>query len=349
MNIAMTAGALPSDSRCGASYQAHYLANELIRRGHGLTMFSLSPKPADALYRHQLIRRMPRATIWRWALDLRSIDYRDFDVLHCHGDDCFLGGAERPRHVRTLHGSSLVEAYRCDVLKYKIRIAALAVGEYLSLSVADLCVANARNTMRYFPTVRSYIPCGVDLSTFCPGGVKADVPVILFVGGIQGKKRGWLMLKTFREEIRPRLPRAELWVVSGERVEGEGVRFFGKVATSRLVELYRSAWAFCMPSSYEGFGVPYVEAMACGTPVVATVNDGANEVLDRGRFGVLCRDGELGDRLTTLLADASARRKWSVRGLLRSKEYSWERVASQYVAAYRGADWCHSPAEELRR
>jgi glycosyltransferase involved in cell wall biosynthesis len=158
---------------------------------------------------------------------------------------------------------------------------------------------------------------------------------VLFVGGIQGKKRGWLMLRTFHEQIRPRIPNAELWVVSGEKVEGEGVRFFGKVETEKLIELYQSAWVFCMPSSYEGFGVPYVEAMACGTPVVATHNDGATEVLDRGRFGILCDDHELGARITALLGDEPRRRHWIERGLARAQEFSWTRVAAQYVAAYR--------------
>jgi glycosyltransferase involved in cell wall biosynthesis len=335
MNIAMTAADLPSDSRCGASYQAHYLANELVRTGHRLTMFSLSPKPADALYEHQAVRRMPRATIWRWALDLRGIDYKGFHVLHCHGDDCFLGGTRRPWHVRTLHGASLLEAHRCEVLKYKLRIAALALGEYVSLSVADVCIANARNTLRYFPTVRTYIPCGVDLNVFRTGGKKAERPVVLFVGGIQGKKRGWLLLKTFHEQIRPRIPDAELWVVSGEKVEGKGVRFFGKVETEHLVRLYQSAWVFCMPSSYEGFGVPYVEAMACGTPVVATHNDGADEVLEHGRFGLLCHDFDLGQRIVELLSNDERRRHFIERGLQRAQVFSWARVAAQYVAAYR--------------
>lgn len=271
-------------------------------------------------------------------MDLRKIDLRGFDVLHCHGDDCFLGGKARPWHVRTLHGASLQEAHHCDVWRYKLRIAALAVGEYVSLAVANLCVANARNTLRYFPSVKTYIPCGVDLNLFRPGIEKADRPVILFVGGIQGKKRGWLILKTFQESIRPRIPEAELWVVSGERVEGEGVRFFGKVETSQLVQLYQRSWVFCMPSSYEGFGVPYVEAMACGTPVVATRNDGANEVLDEGRFGVLCQDDHLGAEIMKLLADSSLRRIWVERGPTRAQEFSWSRVATQYVRAYRGEE-----------
>ena len=55
----------------------------------------------------------------------------------------------------------------------------------------------------------------------------------------------------------------------------------------RLIELYQQAWLFCLPSSYEGFGVPYIEAMSCGTPVVATPNAGAREVLEEMAGGTL--------------------------------------------------------------
>ena len=339
MNVAMTASELPSNSRVGAGYQAHYLANALVQSGHQLTMFSMSPPPEDALYRHHQVRRAARATIWHYALDLRRLDLRGFDVLHCNGDDCFLKGKKRPRHVRTLHGASLAEARSSNVLKHKIRILALALGEYVSLGVADLCVANSRSTLRYFPSVRTYIPCGVDLDVFRPGSEKTAHPTILFVGGIQSKKRGWLMLETFQKEVRQRIPNAELWVVSGEHVEGEGIRFFGKVDTPTLVSLYQLAWTFCMPSSYEGFGVPYVEAMACGTPVVATYNDGANEVLADGQYGLLCRDENLGESLVGLLTDDEKRHELTRSGLQRAQDYSWQRVTSQYVAAYTGRSW----------
>lgn len=339
LRIAMTAGTLPSDDRSGASFQVHYLANALVAAGHHVTLHSMSPRPADALYAHLHVRRAARATIWRWALALRSLDLDDFDVLHCHGDDCFLGLKRKPRHVRTLHGSSLAEARACEVWRFKVRMLALALGEFASLAVADLCIANSRRTMRYFPGVRRYIPCGVDLSCFTPGAAKSAKPSILFVGGMQGKKRGWLMLKTFQEQIRPALPDAELWVVSGEDASGPGVTFHGRVDNDTLVRLYQSAWVFCMPSSYEGFGVPYVEAMACGTPVVATYNDGAREVLSQGRFGRLSSDEGLGETLLELLESSEQRRELAAAGLERAQVFGWPSVVAKYLAAYCGEDW----------
>jgi len=336
----MTASALPSDNPSGAPCQAHGLANALVAAGHDVTMYSMSPRPSDAVYDHVAMPRHPRATIWRYALDLRRQDFSGFDVLHCHGDDCFLGLKRRPRHIRTFHGSSLAEARSCKVWRFKLRMLGLALGEFASLAVADLCIANSRRTMRFFPRVKHYIPCGVDLDIFHPGTAKSKNPSILFVGTLDSRKRGRMLLEAFVREIRPAIPEAELWIVREPGpVEVEGVRLFGRVDDQTLARLYREAWVFCMPSSYEGFGVPYVEAMASGTPVVATYNDGACEVLEAGRFGKLCDDDELGKTVLDLLESPEQRRLLTVAGLERAQAFGWPSVARKYMAAYRGDAW----------
>ena len=104
------------------------------------------------------------------------------------------------------------------------------------------------------------------------------------------------------------------------------------VADSELASLYRRAWAYVTPSTYEGFGLPYLEAMACGTPVVATPNPGSVEMLDRGKYGVLAGDEEFGDRISSLLSDEQSRAALSTRGLLRAEEYSLSLMLDRYEA-----------------
>ncbi len=258
-----------------------------------------------------------------------------FDVIHSHGDDCFLLGKRRPWHVRTLHGASFSEMRANRGFKIRANLFLLGLGEHLSLRVADVCVANSRATIKHFPGVKLHIPCGVDLSTFTPGVRKSEQPTILFVGGITGKKRGWLMQKVFLEEIRKSIPNARLWVVSGEEIQGEGIDFFGRVSLDKLIELYQSAWLFCLPSEYEGFGVPYVEAMACGTPVVASFNDGSIETTSNGKFGRLCHDELLGATLIELLSDSSTRSLMSEAGVERAKEFGWHQVCLAYENVYK--------------
>src|SRR5205814_1213559 len=126
---------------------------------------------------------------------------------------------------------------------------------------------------------------------FWPTQAKSVQPSILFVGHrLNDRKRASLLLSTFQGAVRARLPQAELWMVLDDKITAPGVQSFSSLPLEHLADLYRQAWVFCLPSSYEGFGRPYVEAMASGTPVVATRNPGALEVLEGGRFGIVATD-----------------------------------------------------------
>jgi phosphatidylinositol alpha-mannosyltransferase len=192
-------------------------------------------------------------------------------------------------------------------------------------------------TKRYLPMVKHVISNGVDLKSFTPTENKSPVPAVLFVGTMGGRKRGAMLLDLFQREIRPRVPNAEFWAVCEERVEGDGVRWFGRVPFETLTDLFRRAWVFCLPSTYEGFGVPYIEAMASGTPVVAYPNDGACEVTQNGQCGILSRDDQIADNIVKVLTDAALREQLRNAGLKRAQEFSWDRVCDQYEAIYQGS------------
>ena len=156
------------------------------------------------------------------------------------------------------------------------------------------------------------IPNSVDRQVFYSGpnlnnNLRHRHPVILFVGTLAGRKRGRMLLELFQSQIRPALPDAELWMVAERNVQAPGVVCFPTPDEQTLADLYRRAWVFCLPSTYEGFGVPYIEALACGTPVVATPNAGAREVLEEGRWGILAPPPKLGAALLSLLQDTPRR------------------------------------------
>lgn len=112
-----------------------------------------------------------------------------------------------------------------------------------------------------------------------------------------------------------------------ERSE-EGIRILGRVPEADLPALYGGAAAFVYPSLYEGFGLPVLEAMACGTPVVASSRTGIPEAV--GGAGVLFDpvDPEaLASAIDELLRDVRHRRLLVARGLERARELTWERTA----------------------
>jgi glycosyltransferase involved in cell wall biosynthesis len=112
------------------------------------------------------------------------------------------------------------------------------------------------------------------------------------------------------------------------------MRVFPRIPEDDLQDLYRRAWVFCLPSTYEGFGIPYIEAMASGTPVVATRNAGAVEVTENGRYGKVVRDDELADALLGLLQSSFARERLAAEALRHVQKYSLATVVETYESLY---------------
>jgi len=209
----------------------------------------------------------------------------------------------------------------------------LGFSEVLATAVADRSVAVSENARRWTPWVRSVIPNGVDLSLFRPGE-RSEHPSVLFVGTYGNRKRGKLLCEVFERDVLPRRPDAELWMVAEDAPPRPGVIVLGRVSESELVELYQRAWVFCLPSTYEGFGVPYIEAMASGCPVVATRNPGALEITEGGRYGIVADDERLGAVLLRLLGSSSERERLAELGSMRAERFDLREVASAYEALY---------------
>lgn len=334
MKIALISLYLPSGSKIGAGYQAHAMANAFVERGWEVTMHSPCAKPEDALYEHVTVPVGTSLRTFRFAWELRRYDWSRFDVVHAHGEDYFLR-FKKPVHVRTMHGSCLAEALHIPGLREKLRMTLIGLTEIAAACVAHRTVGVSENTRRSFPWIRQVIPNGVSLDRYYPAETKEPAPTILFVGTYKNRKRGELLMRAFEQRVRVALPAAQLWMVCDDAPPAPGVTVFGRVGEAQLAELYRKAWVFCLPSSYEGFGVPYIEAMASGTAVVATPNPGANEVLGEGRFGRLVEPDALGDALVDLLQNRDERERLETLGLQRAQEFSWTRVTEQYEALYR--------------
>jgi glycosyltransferase involved in cell wall biosynthesis len=142
------------------------------------------------------------------------------------------------------------------------------------------------------------------------------------------------LAEIFARDVQSHIPDAELIMVSDSDVTLNGVRYEGRVSLERLIELYQSSWIFCLPSTYEGFGVPYIEAMAAGTAVVATANLGACEILLDGIYGEVSTDGDLGKTLRNLLSDHDRRSNFARAGVARAASFRWDIVAAKYEEVY---------------
>ncbi|HEB88313.1 MAG TPA: glycosyltransferase family 1 protein [Deltaproteobacteria bacterium] len=116
------------------------------------------------------------------------------------------------------------------------------------------------------------------------------------------------------------------------------LRLTGRVGTTRLVDLYRRATLVVVPSRYEGFGLPAVEAMACGTPVVATRAGALPEVIQLTGGGILAERDDpdsIARAVSRLLGDPERRASMASRGRERTvAELGWPRVAARTAEVY---------------
>lgn len=170
---------------------------------------------------------------------------------------------------------------------------------------------------------------------------------LLFVGTLQPRKNLVGLLRAYGQ-LGPeeRLP---LYVVGGEgwmysdifdevRRLGieDAVHFPGYAASETLPLWYSAATAFIYPSYYEGFGLPVLEAMACGTPVVTSNRTSLPEVV--GDAGLLVNPDnpeDIARGLREILADTERRDVMASAGLVQAKQFTWRRTARETAAVYR--------------
>ncbi|MDI6821815.1 MAG: glycosyltransferase family 1 protein [Actinomycetota bacterium] len=138
---------------------------------------------------------------------------------------------------------------------------------------------------------------------------------------ITGRK-GWLYKNIFREIHKLNM--------------SNKVKFTDFIPDEELPTLYSGGDLFVYPSLYEGFGLPPLEAMACGTPVITSDTSSLPEVI--GDAGILINPEdtqELANRMRKVLTDSELRKELSRKGLERAKQFSWEKTARQTLDLYR--------------
>jgi len=208
----------------------------------------------------------------------------------------------------------------------------LFIGRSLQMATRIAAVSRvvAEEAVRWFGVSRGRIeivPNGVD-DFFTPDGDEGDY--VLFVGTIEPRKGLDDLLAVWDSLPAPR-PRL---VLCGDAGWGNvplprDAEVTGYVDRTRLRELYRHARAFVYPSRYEGFGIPPLEAMACGAPVIATRTGAIPEYAEGAALLIDPGDrAALRDALVRLLGDSALRRELRSGGPERARTCTWDRSAA---------------------
>lgn len=188
------------------------------------------------------------------------------------------------------------------------------------------------------------IPNGVNVAAFAGAEKLPDAPTgptVVFLGRIDEPRKGLAVLLEALPELTRRLPDVQVLVAGpGELDEPlpPNVRLLGLVSEADKARVYATGDIYCAPNTHgESFGIVLIEAMAAGTPVVASDLEAFRRVLDDGEAGVLFPVGDsaaLANALADLLQDAERRRWLSVAGSRVVQAYDWAHVTKQIVAVY---------------
>lgn len=311
-----------AQTRAGTARYLRGLLPELRKRVDTVELAFGGPGKAAALVRD---------TVWYpLGLPRRA---RGLDLLHC---PTFRAPVRAPVPlVVTVHDLAVLRLPQA-FNRWTRTYSRLAVPR--AVSAADALIAVSEFTKRELvellgvPQERIRVIPNAPDELFTPVGEVAEGEYVLSVGTLEPRKNlARLAEAARRAKLELRVAGPSGW----GRVEpdGAGVRWLGEVPDAELAALYRGALCVAYPSLYEGFGLPVLEAMACGAPVVTSEGSGTEEVAGGAAVLVDPRDPE---SIAAGIEQAIGRREELARlGLERASRYSWAKVADETVAVYR--------------
>ena len=313
---------------------------------HAEHPFTARPNMRYRLIRFPLFRRR----FWEQVAPLLVGPY---DVLHFPYDSCVAW--KRGKFVATIHD---VKPLLFPVLRARTnlnsRIEQWLVGDrWKKLDhVITISEHSRRDLLAHVPlrpeqvTVTSL---GLDAERFRPAEHPEErKPYVFCVAGADPTKNVGVLIDAFAKLPQMLRSRFDL-ILAGDVCKRQDIRaavenhglsahttLVGVVSDRELVAYYQQATLFVFPSLYEGFGLPVLEAMGCGCPVICSNASSLPEVAGDAAVLFDPRDGgRLALELSRVLASPALRDELRARGVARAREFSWDRTAVETVAVYR--------------
>lgn len=269
-----------------------------------------------------------------WSLGLRTALQRGSFALF-HGTDFAVPYFPIVPAVMTLHDlSPWHKAWQGETSK-RVRLRTpwlLRLGRVASvITPTEAIRREAIGHFRLDPDRVRAVPHGVDPSFQPqPSGDASMQPYLLTVGTHGARKNGQTALAAARAAG------IELWAAGrGDWSPQPGLRILGAVPDHELPAIYARAAAFLFPSHYEGFGLPLLEAMACGAPAIASNDAALREV--SGGAALHCEAGDVRAWAEAIAAARANRGELASRGIARAAEFTWARTARLTREVYQEA------------
>ena len=277
-------------------------------------------------------------TLWldlAWYPHVLPLRARGADVLHC---PTYRG----PVHTRTplvvtVHDIAVFrypEAFPRWTRLYSRRVVPRVLHAAARVLAVSEFTASELEEVLGIPRDKITVTPNAADAVFASEGPRAGGDYVLAVGTLEPRKNlARTIAAAARLGVELRVVGARGW--GGVDIEGTHVQWLGEVSDEALAQQYRGALCVAYPSLYEGFGIPVLEAMACGTPVVTSQRGATEEVA--GGAAVLVDPLDVAAIAGGIEAAIGARSELRTRGLERARAYSWDETARQTVGAYEEA------------
>lgn len=344
----------------GVQGQVMGLARVLRRLGHEVRVLAPCDGPPPATFVTPLGNSIPTAangSVAPIAPDfscalrtIRALRDEEFDVLHLHeplapGPTMTTLFLDIAPVVATFHAAGDSASYR--VFNPIVRSLASHIDARVVVSKDALDLAQ-----RYLPGEYETLFNGVEVERYQQvEPLKPEGPTVFFCGRHEERKG----LSVLLDALASLPPEVRCWVASDgpetpalrARYAGDPrIEWLGRISDDEKIARLKGATVFCAPSLHgESFGVVLIEAMAAGTPVVASSLAGYQNVATHGQDALLVPPGDaaaLANALHTALYDTDAAERLCRAGVARSNEFSMEALAQRYVEIYQrvvSSDW----------
>lgn len=321
----------------------------LARFGYDLRAFFLT-YPISAKFNRDIITHLPAqqmtTLLWRYPR-LQSVVVTVHDII--------------PFLVRQNAEQSTFR-HPFDVVFDKLAMEGLKRSDAI-ISVSNYTKKTITEVLNYSPERVYVVHEGVTQEIFRPRNIPStfyhryrldpETPYILFVGSENPRKNLPLLIDAFSQIIKADpsvkllkvgsseyLPQAEMLKKKIFDLDlEEKILFFEHISDEDLAYFYNLADLFVFPSLFEGFGLPPLEAMACGTPVVCSNAASLPEVVGDAALMIDPYDVDmLAEAMQAVLSDEALRKELREKGLRRAAEFTWQRTAQETIKVYRQMD-----------